>query len=161
MAVTQDILRSWRSPAKMAERLMQSVQREDRALAYVMVGCFVIFIAQLPRLARLSLEAGGGLDRLAAYEFVGWLIIWPLGLYLIAGLSGLVLRAVGFSIAQHQARLALFWAVLASVPAALLYGLVNGFIGPSIAANITGALWIGGFIIIWGAGLRAGVRKDG
>lgn len=161
MAVTQDILRSWRSPAKTAGRLMGSAQREDQALAYVMVGCFVIFIAQLPRLARLSFEAGGGLDRLAAYEFVGWLIIWPLALYLLAGLIGLGLRIVGFSIEMYQARLALFWAVLASVPAALLYGLVNGFIGAGTAANITGALWIGGFVMIWGACMRAAMKKDG
>lgn len=143
MAVTSDILRTWRNPRAVMRDLLARGPREDRALAFLMAACLVIFIAQWPRLARQAFEQGTAFDQLIAYEFVAWLIVWPLGFYLLAlGVFGLsrVLR-LGFS--AYGVRLALFWSMLAAAPMALLSGMVRGFIGPGAAETATGALWLG------------------
>jgi hypothetical protein len=161
MSVSRDILRSWRHPATVMRELLASGQREDRALAFLMAACLLIFLAQWPRLVRLSegfeLPAGQvrpELDQLIAYAFLGSLIIWPLLFYLLAALSHLVARLLGGAGTWYGARLALFWALLASAPMILFYGLLAGFNGPTVATNLIGLAWCGGFLVIWMQGLR-------
>ena len=153
MAATNDILRSWTGPRAVMRKLLALGPREDRALAYLMVGCLVIFVAQWPRLSRRTYLDGTPLEQLIAYEFVSWLIVWPLVLYLIALVIYVLMRATGPGIGAFQVRLALFWAVLAASPAALLYGLTAGFIGTGPAAQVTGALWLGALAVFVVAGL--------
>ena len=47
------------------------------------------------------------------------------------------------------ARLALFWALLVTVPLWLLNGVVAGFIGEGLQVNITGGLLVVAFFWIW------------
>ncbi|NKX72530.1 YIP1 family protein, partial [Rhodobacteraceae bacterium R_SAG3] len=52
MAVTTDITATYRGPRKVIARLLAMGPREDRLLAFVMGACVLMFIAQMPRLAR-------------------------------------------------------------------------------------------------------------
>ena len=70
---------------------------------------------------------------------------------LVAGLSRLTPRPI----APQDSRLALFWALLAVAPAMLLSGLTEGFAGPGAALTLTRVVAGLGFLVIWGAGLRA------
>lgn len=164
MAITQDIRQSWFKPAAVMRRLLDMGQREDRALAILMGACLVIFFAQLPRLSRTAHLEGTALDQLVAYEFLGWIMIWPLGFYAIAALTHLAARIFGAQGTFYTARLALFWALLASTPALLLYGLVAGFIGAGPALTAVGVIWVVAFLIIWGACFHVaefGVERTG
>ncbi len=161
MAVTNDIVRTWRRPRAVMRDLLAQGRREDRAIAYLMISCFLIFVAQWPRLSRkaagFELPPGAELpqlDRLMTYEFFAWLMVWPLLLYLLAGLTHLIAKAFGGKGDWFGARLALFWSLLATTPLLLLYGLVAGFVGPGAQTNLVGALWIAAFVIIWVQSLR-------
>ena len=50
---------------------------------------------------------------------------------------------------MYGARLALFWALLATTPLKLLEGLVAGFIGAGIELQIVGLLWLLVFAWFW------------
>lgn len=155
MAVTSDIIRTWRGPRAVMRNLLNQGQREDRALAYLMAACIIIFIAQWPRLSRLAAGFDGvgaeapELSQLVAYEFLGWLIVWPLIFYAVAAVSHVVAKVFGGQGDWYGARLALFWALLATTPMALLYGLMAGFLGPVAGAGLVGIFWLLSFFIIW------------
>jgi hypothetical protein len=166
MAVTNDIVRTWRRPRVVIRELLSQGPREDRAIAYLMISCFLIFVAQWPRLSRkaagFELPAGADvpeLDRLLAYEFMAWLMIWPLFLYIIAALTHLVAKAVGGKGTGYGARLALFWAMLSTAPLLLLHGLMAGFAGPGPQTNLIGGLWLVVFGWIWIQSLREAESK--
>lgn len=156
MAVSNDMIRTWRAPRAVMRKLLDQGQREDRAIAYLMIACLLIFVAQWPRLSRLAagfdLPAGAAvpqLDQLIAYEFMAWLMIWPLFLYLLGGATHWIARLFGGQGTMYGARIALFWALLATTPALLLHGLTAGFVGPGVQTDIVGGLWALAFGIIW------------
>lgn len=161
MAVTTDIVRTWRGPRAVMRDLLAMGPREDRAIAYLIVACLLIFVAQWPRLARTAagFEVAPGVDprgmsELLTYELFAWIIIWPLLLYGVAAVSHLIARALGGKGTFYTARLALFWSLLATTPALLLYGLVAGFIGPGPQTQLVGLIWILAFGWIWMQSLR-------
>ena len=168
MSVTNDMLRTWRKPREIMRNLLAQGQREDRALAYVMIACIVIFIAQWPRLSRMA--AGFDLapnaevpelSQLMAYELLGWLMVCPLMFYAIGAVSHVVARLVGGQGTWYSARLALFWSLLATTPAALLYGMMAGFLGPTAAgSHLVGAFWLGALAVIWLQTLREAERNS-
>ncbi len=150
MSVTQDIVASWRRPRDVMRRQLAGGQREDRVLAYVIGACLLIFVAQLPRLAREAhLDSSIPLDARLQAALLGWLMIAPLFLYGIAALSHIVAKIFGGKGTWFGARLALFWALLASAPLWLFYGLVAGFIGTGSALSLVGVLLLAGFGAIW------------
>ncbi|SHJ16784.1 hypothetical protein [Wenxinia saemankumensis] len=178
MAVTTDIARTYRAPRGVVRSILNRSPREGVALAFLMIGCALVFVGQWPRLSREGLEAAralvasgqaGGVEalardetaRLMAYEALGWLFVWPLFLYLVAGISYLALRRVLPALTGLGARVALFWAVLAAAPLALLFGLTRGIVGEGPAAAITGALWLVALLWFWIAGLRAAGARRG
>ena len=155
MAVTTDIVRTWRGPRKVIRELLSHGKREDRAIAYLMAACFLIFVAQWPRLSRraagFEVDAGAEapeLTQLMAYEFMSWIMIWPLLMYVIAAVIHVIFRAFGGQGTFYSARIALFWSLLATTPILLLYGLMAGFLGPGPGANLVGAIWLIAFGII-------------
>ncbi len=156
MAVTSDIVRTYRAPREVVRGLLAAGVREDRAFVFLIVGCILIFVAQLPRLSRLAFEQDIEFGILVANSVMGILIIWPLFLYLIAGMLLLVTRLKGGALTAYQARLALFWAFLAAAPLGLLHGLTVAFVGPGLQANLVGAVWFGCLIWFTWAGLQAG-----
>lgn len=165
MPVTSDIVRTWRAPRAVIRDILDQGRREDRAIAYVMIACFLIFVAQWPRLSRMAagFDLAPGADapdltRLMAYEFLAWVMIWPLFLYGLAAVTHLIAMAMGGKGDWYGARIALFWSLLATVPVLLLHGLTAGFIGPGIETSIVGAVWVVGFIFIWLQSLREAER---
>ena len=161
MSISNDVFRAWVRPRTVMRRLLNAGERENRALAILMAGCLLIFVAQWPRLVRLSegidLPAGAEvqeLSQLIAYSLVSWLIVWPLIFYIAAGITRILARVVRGKGTGYGARLAMFWAVLASTPAALLYGLLAGFNGETLGTQVVGAVWLVGFVWIWIQSLR-------
>ena len=158
MAVTTDILASYRGPGRVVRRLLDMGQREDRALAILMAGCVIMFIAQLPRLSREAHLTGQELNPILGGSLLAWVIIAPLIFYVLAAISHAVARLFGGKGGWYGARLALFWALLATTPVLLLHGLVAGFIGPGPALTAVGAIWLAIFLWFWLAGLRQAER---
>lgn len=154
MPVAQDIAATYRGPRRVVARLLAMGPREDRALALLMGGCALVFIAQWPRLAREAHLAGEALNPRLAGALLGWVVIAPLMFYLLAFLSQLIARLIGGRVTGYGARIALFWAFLAAAPVLLLHGLVAGFIGPGAGLSIVGAIWCGVFLWFWLSGLR-------
>ena len=154
MPVTRDIVATYRGPRRVVGRLLAMGVREDRALALLMGGCALVFVAQWPRLAREAHLAGEALNARLAGALLGWMVIAPLMFYLLAFLSQLVARMIGGRATGYGARIALFWAFLAASPLLLLHGLVAGFIGPGAGLNVVGAIWCGVFLWFWLSGLR-------
>lgn len=159
MAVTSDIVATWRRPARVMRKLLAMGRREDRALAILIAACFVIFIAQWPRLSReaffdptVPLEA-----RLGAALF-GWIFLMPLFAYGLGAVTHLVGKLFGGRGSWYSARFALFWSLLAASPAWLLYGLVAGFIGPGPEQTVAGVILLVAFLSIWGISLREAER---
>ncbi|AXT26032.1 YIP1 family protein [Ruegeria sp. AD91A] len=159
MAVSSDILATYRGPGRVVRRLLEMGQREDRALVFVMAFCVVAFVAQLPSLARKAHLEGLELNMLLGGALLGTVIILPLFFYALAFASFGAARLVGGRGTAYGARLALFWALLSSTPLVLLNGLVAGFIGPGPALTLVGLIWLGVFFWFWLAGLRQAQRQ--
>lgn len=158
MPFTQDIAATYRRPGQVVRRLAGAGPREDRALAILMGACVILFVAQWPRLSREAHLTGQDLNGLLAGALAGWLLFAPLGLYLVAWLAHLVARLLRGQGPSFNARIALFWGLLAATPLALLNGLVAGFIGPGPALTLVGVIWIGVLLWFWIAGLVAVYR---
>ena len=145
MAVTTDIVASYRGPRRVVRRLLAAGANEGRALAILMAGCAVTFVAQWPRLAREAHFSGEDVYPLLGGALLAWLFIAPLAFYALAFAAHLACRALGGAGDGFAARMALFWSWLAASPLLLLNGLVAGFIGPGPALTLVGALWLGVF----------------
>lgn len=155
MAVTTEIFRSWRTPRDVLRRQLAQGVREDRALAILMVACVLIFVAQLPRLARQAhLSDDIPLQALFSGALLGWVFLAPLFFYALAAVSHLIARAFGGQGSWFGARLALFWALLAASPVWLFHGLVAGFIGPGIVLTAVSGLLAVLLLYIWLSGLH-------
>jgi hypothetical protein len=153
MSLVADILGSYRSPRRVVGRILAAGPREDRALAMVMAGCAVVFVAQWPRLAREAHLSGDDLNIKLGGALFAWLFIMPLALYTLSLLSHWLLRATGGQGSGYDARIALFWALLASGPLMLLWGLMAGFAGPGAGLDAVGVLWLAVFAWFWISGL--------
>lgn len=155
MSATQDIVATYRGPGKVMRRLLARGVREERALIYLMIGCLLVFVAQTPRLARQAFETGEDLSMLMGGTLMAWIFIAPLVLYLLAGATSLIARLFRSRLTSFGARIALFWALLASTPVMLLWGLTAGFVGPGIEMNLVGVIWFAVFLWFWISGLFA------
>lgn len=160
MAATRDIVATYRGPGKVMRRILGRGAREDRALVYLMLGCLMVFVAQTPRLAREAFETGQELNALLGATLMAWIFIMPLVLYALAAISGWIAQLVGFGITSYGARIALFWALLATCPIMLLWGLTAGFVGPGIEMNIVGVIWCAAFLWFWVGGFRAAATGE-
>jgi hypothetical protein len=161
LAVSTEILRTWRAPRQVVRRLLDAGQREDRALAWLMAGCFLVFVGQWPRLSREVALAPDGppLDARVMGAFFGWVVVAPLLFYGLAAASHMVARLLGGRGTWFGARLALFWTLLAVSPLILLHGLVAGFMGPGPEMTITGAALALAFVGLWVVSLTEAERS--
>ncbi|MDA7963223.1 YIP1 family protein [Ruegeria sp.] len=159
MPVTADIVATYRGPGRVVRRLLDMGQREDRSLALVMSFCVIAFIARLPALSRKAHLEGLDLSMQMGGALLGTVIILPLLFYCLGWLSHLAAKLFGGAGTAYGARLALFWALLASTPLVLLNGLVAGFIGPGPALNLVGAIWFAVFLWFWISGLVQAERR--
>jgi hypothetical protein len=155
MGVANDIVASWRRPAQVMRGLLAAGQREDRALAFLMLACFLIFVAQWPTLSRQAFEDPSvPLQARIGGALFGWLFWAPILSYGLAALTRIAAMPFGGRGTWYTARLALFWSLLAATPGWLFYGMITGFIGPGPAANVVGAVLLFAFLSIWGITLR-------
>lgn len=159
MSVTTDITATYRGPGRVVARLLAMGRREDRLLAFLMGACLLMFFARLPALARQAHLDGTDRNQLMGGALFAIIFVLPLALYVLAWLSHLALRLFGGQGDSYGARLALFWALLASSPLILLHGLVAGFIGTGLPQQAIGALWFALFLWFWISGLRQSYRK--
>ena len=150
MAVSGEIVRSWRGPGAAVRRQLAAGIGEARALACLTAACFLIFVAQWPRLSREAhLSPEVPLDaRIAAAAFA-LIFVAPLFFYGLAALSHLLARAFGGQGTWFTARVALFWSLLAAAPLFLFQGLVAGFVGPGPALTTAEAITALGFLAHW------------
>jgi hypothetical protein len=156
MALTADIVRTWRAPRAVIRGLLDQGRREDRAVAFVMIACFLIFVAQWPRLSRID---GGfetspwppeiNFEGMMTYTFYAVVIMLPLAIYGLAAVAHMFARLMGGQGSWYSARLSLFWALLATTPLLLLHGLVRGFIGLGTQSMLIGGIWAVVFGYIW------------
>lgn len=153
MPVTTDIVATYRGPRRVVRRLLDMGVREDRALMMLVVACIVVFVGQWPRLAREAHLTDQPLNPLLGGTLLAWVFIAPLLFYMIALISHGVARLARGQGTAYGARLALFWAFLASSPLILLHGLVAGFVGPGAGLQLVGIIWCGVFGWFWLSGL--------
>lgn len=158
MSISRNILATYRGPGAVVRRLIALGPREDRALAYVMGACVLFFVAQLPRLAREAHLTGQDLNMLMGATLLAWIFVAPLLFYGIAFLARLIARLFRGQGSPYGARLALFWALLASSPLVLLHGLTAGFVGPGIELQGVGFVWLCVFVWFWVGGSLAQER---
>ena len=158
MAITTDILQTWRRPAAVLRRRLDAGVTEAGALAVLMGACFLFFVARWPALAReAQLAARSGLppdqvpdlQALIGINLFALIFVAPLFFYLVALIAHAAMRAAGSRITPFAARFALFWALLAIAPAVLFQGLLAGLKGPGPALTVVGWLVLAAFLWLW------------
>lgn len=154
MALTTDIVSTYRRPSVVVRGKI-ATRREDLALAYLMLGCGLVFVGQWPRLQRQAYLGGEDLQPLVGGALFAWIFAAPVLLYLVAWLVHLAARALRRPVGAFGSRMALFWALVAASPLWLLNGLTAGMIGPGPGLTLVGAAAAGAFAWFWVAGLRA------
>lgn len=153
MSVSQDIVRTYRSPRAVVRGKIAAGPREDRALVTLMAACGLIFVSYWPRLARdAHLNAEMEFQGLLANALYGWVFIAPLFFYAFAAIVHIILRFFGGGGSWFGARIAIFWGLFASAPLWLLYGLTSGLADPA-AASVVGIVLLGTVLAFWAAGL--------
>lgn len=162
MAISSDIIASYRDPSGVVGRILAGPVREDRALALLIGAGVLIFVAQWPVAARgAHLDPSVPLDARLSGALMASLFIVPLLAYGLAGLSHLVAQAMGGRGSFYRARIALFWALLATAPLMLGHGLVAGMIGPGAGLTLIGVIVFAAFLRIWASGLIVAERGAG
>ena len=151
MPVLADIRAAWAAPRRFLAGKLAEGPREDRAVAVLMGAAALSFVAQWPRLAREAhLDPSVGLDARMAGALMGTVFVLPLFAYGLAAVTHLVARVAGGRGSHYGARLALFWALLASAPLVLALGLAGGFVPQGPALTAAGVAVFGGFAYLWG-----------
>ena len=113
---------------------------------FLMGACLVIFLSQWPRLTRMSHEgAEAPLQAMLGAALFAWLFIMPMVFYGFAALLRLVLVVFRRPIGWYEARLALFWSLLAASPLWLLNGFLTGVLGPGGVTAVVGLVILGAF----------------
>ncbi len=150
MPVTTDIVESYRRPRAVLRRRMGGAENEGRALAVLFGACLLIFVSQLPGLARAAhFDPQVPLDARMGGALMATVFLLPPLAYGVAAISHLLARAMGGKGTGYGARMALFWSLLAVSPLMLLQGLVRGFIGSGPALTAMGVLVGAAFLALW------------
>lgn len=162
MPVSRDIAQMYRRPRHVVRSLFAMGPREDRAIAWLMIGCFLVFLSRLPALQRAAVQEGNNFQQDTIYAFFALMMIAPLMFYLIAVILYLVTRALRPAADAYGARLAVFWGWLAAAPLALFYGLLVGFNGlEHPGTTLVGGLWLIAILWFWISGLAETSKPEG
>lgn len=147
------ILQSWWAPGRVVASLRGM---PDRGLIAVLMAAMLVFlIAQAPGHQRAAqLDPSVPFQARMGGALLAVMFMMPLVAYAVAALVAGLSRLTPRRVAPADSRLALFWALLAVAPAMLLAGLTEGLVGAGPALTVTRLLAGGGFLVIWGAGLR-------
>ena len=127
MALTADILESWRHPRVVIRRLAARGRSEPFVLSFLLVFLLLAFTARAPSVAReVAATPNGSLYPSLFGVALGTLALIPV-FYLLAALGHLTAKLMGGTGGYFEGRLALFWALTCTTPAILLDGLVHAF----------------------------------
>jgi hypothetical protein len=150
MAITTDILESYRRPRAVMRRHLAGGGHEARALAVLMAACLLMFVAQLPGLARdAHFEPEVPLDARMGGALMAMIFMVPLIAYGVAAASHGIALLFGGKGTFLSARMALFWSMLAISPLMLFHGLARGIVGPGPGLTLTGIVVLAVFLLLW------------
>ena len=151
MATAQIIFESYRAPRVVARRFRDAGADEGTGLGWLFAACILFFVARLPSLARTSHLSDGEvpLFGLALGAFFGTLLLAPILFYLLGSFSHIIAKVFGGQGTMTDARLALFWGLLASTPFVLFQGLVSAMIGPGPQATLAAVASFVVFLWVW------------
>jgi hypothetical protein len=149
MAVTTDILATYRRPRLVIRSHVARGPSEPFAFTLLLVFLVLAFVAQWPQAARDAYLAQDAFvaPRLLprALAILATIPLW----YGLAAVSRLIAQAMGGQGSWYTARLSLFWALATISPLMLLQGLVAGMIGTGPALwLVSGAVGFG-FLWLW------------
>lgn len=154
MALTSDIMATYRSPSRVVSRFLAQGRNEVRALLFMLIAGILIFVASTPYQAReAQLDTEVPLLARMYWSAFLYIFILPILVYVFAAVVWVLARVARREVTGYQIRFTLIWALLASTPVLLLMGLTAGFIGPGIQLQVVGFVWIGVFGWFWAAGL--------
>jgi len=154
MALTQDIIATYRGPSRVMGRFLDQGRNEVRALLFLLIAGLMIFIATSPFQARQAqIDPEGPLAVRLYWSAFLWIFIMPLLMYVFAAMIWVISRVARARVTGSDIRLTLFWSLLATTPVMLLLGLVAGLIGPGIQLQIVAIIWLCVFAWFWISGL--------
>jgi len=161
MSVTRTIVASWRRPRHVVRDLLARGRSEPFAFSLLVTFLILAFVARWPQAARISYQEPETLllpQLLAlALALLATIPVW----YGLAALSHLVSRVFGGQGGWYAARLALFWALVATSPLMLLHGLIGGMLGDGTQATALGLVVGAGFLFQWINALIVAEGPDG
>jgi len=156
MTVTREILRAYRGFGASMQRQIDSNPGEERLLVYLVMACFLYFIARVPELLKLSAAAATEeVSGMALFitNLVGSFFFAPLMFYALAALSRIVANLFGGQGNGAKSRLALFWALLLVAPLALISTTIQTAIPVEILAETLSLLMFLLFSFVWASTL--------
>ena len=138
MALTADILQSWRHPGQVVRRLRAAGKSEPFVFTFLFVFLLMAFVANAPYVSRqATLNPEVALVPGLFGSALGLLATIPL-FYGLAALGHLVARLMGGQGGWYDGRLALFWALACVTPPMLMLGLVRAMLGDVPAVTYMG-----------------------
>lgn len=161
MALTSDIVATYKGPSRVIGRFLGQGRNEVRALLFVLIAGLLMFIAAAPYQAReAQLNPDGPLEVRLYWSAFLFIFIIPLLLYGLAALIWMVSKVARMPVSGYEVRFTLFWALLASTPVLLLLGLVAGMIGQGAQLQLVGFIWLAVFGWFWISGLLVAARTE-
>lgn len=153
MALTSDIVESWRRPRVVIRRLQARGRSEAFVFTFLFVFLMLAVVSVSPALARQAALEGKPFAPYLLGACFGAVVALPF-FYAVAALGHLVALLMGGRGGFYEGRLALFWALVAITPAMLLYGLVRAFADGSAGVPVVGFLTFLLFIVLYTVMLR-------
>lgn len=153
MALTADILESWLRPRRVVRRHLSRGRSEPFLFTLLLAFLILAVVSVAPWLARqAALDHTPVAPRILGASY-GAVLAVPV-FYALAALGHLTARLMGGKAGFYEGRLALFWALLTTSPALLLFGLVRGMADGSPAVPALGFLVFVIFISFYSLMLR-------
>lgn len=146
MPLTADIVESWKAPRRVIRRHQARARSESFLLALLFVFLLLAVVSVAPWLSRQATIEAKPLPPYILAACFGALVSIPV-FYLLAAVGHLTAKLMGGQGSFYEARLAMFWALVTTSPALLLYGLVRAMASDSPATPILG---LGVFLIFLG-----------
>ena len=159
MSALADIVAFHLRPRFVARKRLTETVSEGQAFCYLILACLLLFFIQLPEM--LCFVANGEshlpFDAVASAQLIGALVFAPLFFYFLSAVAGLAIRVTNRRLAWRDSRVALFWALLASVPSMMVLGLVRVLTQSAIILWPLSALTGMIFLLFWASGLREAI----
>lgn len=160
MALTADIIETYRRPRRVMARFLAQGRNEVRVLLFVLIAGMMMFVAVTPYQAReAQLDPDIPLQARLYWSALFYILIVPILLYLVALVIYPLVWILRRPVTGFEVRFSLVWALLASTPVMMLLGLTAGFIGPGIELRAVGFMWLAVFLWFFGSGLRVRMEQ--